>query len=177
MSTPRGRRTPAQKLATVNTPTPPEHYLPRQSLFDRNQVFSMMESSEDDENTPLPFYGGSASHGAIAVTRPSSVSPLADASSLPEWQEPSPDEVFRAHRSRNSSINFVQLFQEQQAMLQKIGLQQEKIQKQQEEYIKRQEKFEEKIADLEEQLLAAPSAMKRRERIPRQLSVCFIKLT
>ena len=60
LSTPRGRRAPVPKKSTplrsgvVNTP--PQH-MPRQSLFDRDQAFSMIiESNEEADEGQLPLF-------------------------------------------------------------------------------------------------------------------------
>jgi mevalonate kinase len=68
--------------------------------------------------------------------------------------------------------NLVALFQEQQAMFQKIVKQQENMLRQQEQLIEKQKVSEEKILHIEESLNASCSS-KLKTRVTRQLTVGF----
>ena len=75
--------------------------------------------------------------------------------------------------SNKPSVNFVALFQEQQAMLKNIMKQQEKMQNQQEDIDKKQEAFQEKMLSLEEHLAFSDSSgcSKQKARVTCQLTV------
>ena len=122
-------------------------------------------SDEDVDGGDLPFYQSQSFTGGFDSNNFGGNSPVGNSPvavqtcNMPSTAPPSP--------------NLVALFQEQQAMFQKIMKQQENMQRQQEQLIEKHKASEEKILHLEENL-SASSTSKQKTRVTRQLTVGFI---
>lgn len=186
MTTPRGRSSGYQRSTPVGshwnsqyegatprrTPTsraragPPQAYMPRQGLFEGEHVFNLFDNSSDDEvdDRGIPFY--QSQRQSIADSNHFSSTTTTPVHTYNTPSAPPPNEP---------PMDFVALFQEQQAMLQKIVQQQENMQKKQEQLLEKQKTSEEKITHLEENLCSelTSDSNKQKSRVTRQLTVWF----
>ena len=138
----------------------PQHYMPNQGLFEREDVYALMSQSDDDDN-----YGEGTSRSDLSFG-------------------PHPERITRdtnlssQSQQTRTSIDFVALFQEQLAMLKTIVTQQESMKEQQQQLIRNYELLEEKIAHLEKVSTSNSSntSSKHRTKVPRQLTVSDLEL-
>ena len=131
--------------------------MPRQGLFEGERVLDLLDEHDDvssDEGVSHPqFYPDPAG----VATPNQSYNNFNDSPVLPPREPP--------------AMNFVSLFQEQQAMLQTVIKQQQNMLKQQEQIIEKQKFFEEKIAHLEDMAESPENASKCKSKVPRELTV------
>ena len=150
------------------------HYMPRQGLFEGEHVLDLLGhySSEEEEASHMQFY---SNRNGVTTPVPNQ---SFDSCDIMNDGPPHTEGYDRTSSlaPKEPSVNFVALFQEQQAMLQCILKQQETMQKQQEQIIEKQKTFEERVIHLEESEVSESSggSCKRKSRVTRQLTVSFV---
>ena len=154
----RVRETYASVIPSRTSSTRRRHYLPRETLFE-----SIFDNSPDEDRSRD---GNMSFYSAADVDDHSTSSPLQEAGT-------SYDNDDRMLPQQHFDV--VGLLQEQQAMLQKILMDQGNMQKQQDRIISKQKLFEEKFNNLEEKLSSASSSSGSPvSHKPRQLTVIIV---
>ena len=161
----------------------PSHYLPNQSLFDRDSVLDFITDDDHDlqeeEYDPketsdhLSFYSTPASR---------SRSPLGESFHNCDISQHHSLDHDPLAQTGGTTIDIVVLLQEQQALLKKVVTQQESMQKQQQHILQKQKEFEIKFSNLDEKLSTSLSSTsgagsasggKQKARVTRQLTVKY----
>lgn len=166
--TPVGTPRRTSRTGTLRSAARPQVYMPRQGLFEGENVFDALDgeecpSDEEMDDGGIPFY---QSQSFAESSRSRDIS--GTASPMQTFNTPS------TAQPKEPPVNFVALFQEQQATFQTISKQQENLQKQYEHLIEKQKTSEEKISWLEETLQSelAGGTGKQKAKVTRQLTVC-----
>ena len=175
-----------------------QHYLPHQSLFDREHI---LDNLDDHENVSLNDFEDDSTHenefsspafdstelNLLSYYGPSDRRPQPPQSS-PKFSIHTPNSGKGAARQTNYCTPHSQIFQpssqpqndmmallQQQGMLQKVLSQQKDMQDQQNVLMDKQQKLEKKIQSLEESILSSGSdGQKQKARVTRQLTVSIV---
>ena len=185
--TPKGQQ--HKGLGTSTQSKSSQHYMPHQSLFDREQILDNLEDDSTHENEFSPPVFDSTELNLLSYYGPSDRRPQPLVQSSSKFSIHTPKCGNGAARQTNYCTPHSQIFQpssqpqndmiallqQQQGMLQKVLSQQKDMQDLQTVLMDKQQKLEKKLQSLEESTLSSGSdGQKQKARVTRQLTVSIV---